>query len=78
MIVTDHFSSQIDLEQIGDRIRRGLPIQYPEDLVQRYVKLLEKGPGISKLSGRFKVGCIAVVLLSGVAIGLIVWLVNRR
>jgi hypothetical protein len=78
MIVTYHFLSHADLEQMGDRIRRGLPVQYPEDAIQKYVKLLEENPGIGMLSTRFKVGCTAVVLLLAVAIGFIVWIVSRR
>lgn len=45
MIVTDHYLSQADLEIIGNRVRDGLPVQFPEEAVQQYLELLEENPG---------------------------------
>lgn len=77
MIVTDHILSRSELEQIGRRIQAGLPVDFPEDAVNNYVKLIEENPGLDKLPARFVVGCIVAILVVGVAIGYGVWMLSR-
>ena len=49
MIVTDHFLSQADLEQIGERIKTGQPVKYPGEAVQEFIRQLEENPNIGSL-----------------------------
>jgi hypothetical protein len=43
MILTDHVLSIEDLEGIGERIRNGQAVTYPEETVAEYVRLFEQG-----------------------------------
>ncbi len=43
MIATDHFLSHEDLEGIGERIRTGQPVHYPDDAVAKFVRQFEEG-----------------------------------
>lgn len=73
MVVTDHFLSKSDLDGIGDRIRNGLPVTYPQDAIDDYIKMFEENPNMEAEAGRFILGCFAVVALIVVAIIVGVW-----
>jgi hypothetical protein len=42
MIVTDHFLSVEDLHGIGERIRSGQSVTYPQDAIDEYAKLFKE------------------------------------
>ena len=60
MILTDHFLSVEDLEGLGERIREGLPVNYPEEAVEGYIKLFEEE---ADRLPRFKRRVAVVILL---------------
>ena len=73
MIVTDHFLSKDDLDGIGERIRNGLPVTYPQDALDDYIKMFEENPNMEAMAGRFAFGCFASAALIVIAIVVAVW-----
>jgi hypothetical protein len=61
MILTDHILSHDDLERIGERIRTGLPVGYPEEAVDQYVKAFSQGA--DRPPKAMWVGCVALVVV---------------
>ena len=61
MIATDHFLSHEDLADIGERIRTGQPVHYPEDAVAKL--LLEFEEGADKFPKMLVFGGLGLTLL---------------
>jgi hypothetical protein len=57
MVLTDHWSPPDELERIGNRMQAGLPVDYPEERVEDYIRLFEK-TSPEKLAARRFGGCI--------------------
>ena len=64
MILTDHILSIEDLEGLGERIRNGQAVVYPEDTVAEYVRLFEQGADRPPWAIKYvRYGCLIVGLL---------------
>jgi len=60
MILTDHFLSLDDLDGIGQRIRTGQAVKYPEEALADYVRMFEQGSDRAPKAVFF--GCIVAGL----------------
>jgi hypothetical protein len=72
MILTDHFLAETDLDGIGERIRTGLPVNYPEEAVAEYVAMFERGA--DKLPLFLRIGCVIAILA---VVGVVAFVVIR-
>ena len=72
MIASDHFLSQEDLAGIGERIRTGQPVHYPDDAVAKFVRHFEEGA--DKFPKMLVFGGLGLILLVALIVAYIaVW-----
>jgi hypothetical protein len=71
MVLTDHWLPPEELGRIGVRIQSGLPVDYPEEMVEDYIRELEENPP-EKLVARRLGGC-AMRFGVGAAVATLFW-----
>ena len=65
MILTDHYLAVPDLEGLGERIRDGLPVTYPQEAIAGYIVMFEEEAArLSVRKRRMKLVAFLLALLA--------------
>ncbi len=60
MLVTDHFLSKEQLEEVAARVKAGEPVEFPPEVLrQAWVSKAE----VDRVGRRFAVGCVLVLIV---------------
>ena len=75
LMLTDQFLSEEDLRDVSERLKNGQPVDYPQEAIDDYIRVMEEDPDVGSVSLFVKVAGLLAVL--GV-IACIIWLIVRK
>ena len=70
LIVTDHFMTREQLEEVSARVKAGGTIEFPPELLE---KARVRKADVDRAARRFWMGCLLVLALAAVAAAFWVW-----